>query len=450
MLLSILFYLFLIVGTINLIHFALYLVGANIYDIRGFRAKKRTLPNSPKPLVSVLIPAYNEERSIKRCLESVWNSTYENIEIIVVSDGSLDSTAETVRSFTQASSLLYSPTRARVIRQMDGRYKRIWERGGLGICRRVKLIEQRNGGKASALNNGLRFHAKGDLVMTLDADAVLHPKAVENAVRYFADPKVVGVAANVRLIEEQTILGILQRFEHLLSYRSKKFFTVANCELIVGGVASTYRRSALDSIGYYDTDTATEDIGLSMKLMSRGNKEQRLVYAADVVAMTEGVGDFGALLRQRYRWKLGNLQNAYKYRHLLFARSSQHSKMLTWYRMPMTFVGELLMLLEPIVLAYVTYLSIKYLTPGLFISAYITITGYLLLTILPDEHLSKKAKLKSSLLTPMLYFVFYIMNAIQIVAALRCLANAKKITNLSAVESTWVSPQRRGQAAIFS
>lgn len=451
MLMTSLFYLFIIIGSVNLLHFALYIIGANFYDASAFKAfrRKKQTP-SAKPLVSVLIPAYNEERVVERCLKSVWNSTYENIEIIVVSDGSTDATSEVVRRFTKTNSLVYLATRAQVVRQPDGSFIRIWNRGKLGIFRRIKLVEQRNTGKATALNKGLRFYATSELVMTLDADSMLHPKAIANAVRYFDDPKIVGVAANVRLIEEPTILGMLQRYEHMLSYRSKKFFTVTNCELIVGGVASTYRRSALERVGCYDTDTATEDIGLSMKIVANGNKENKLIYAADVAAMTEGVNNFGGLLRQRYRWKLGNLQNAYKYRHLTFALSSEYSKMLTWYRMPMTFLGEVLMLLEPIVFVYVTYLSLRYLTAGLFISAYATITVYILLTIWPDEYLANRAKIKASFYAPLLYFIFYIMNIVQIISVILCIRNFKQITNLSTTKSTWVSPQRDGRVATFS
>src|ERR1700740_746022 len=97
MLVSVLFYLFIIVGTINLVHFALYLVGANWYDLQSFRvnAKSRLKARARQrnPLVSVLVPAYNEALVIERCLESIRRNSYKKVEVIVNNDASSDATA---------------------------------------------------------------------------------------------------------------------------------------------------------------------------------------------------------------------------------------------------------------------------------------------------------------------------------------------------------------------
>lgn len=223
-----------------------------------------------------------------------------------------------------------------------------------------------------------------------------------------------------------------------------------NCELIVGGVASTYRRTILEEVGYYDTDTVTEDIGLSMKVAALGNRDNRLIYAVDVAAATEGVKDFRTLIRQRYRWKLGNLQNLYKYKHMTFSLNKRYSKSLTWYRIPMAFLGEMLLLVEPITLAYVFYLSIHYLTLSLLLGAYMTICLYLLLVIWPDEHLSIGGKLKASMYIPFLYFIFYLMNAVQLVSIVRCIKNKKTIIGRSAGHTNWISPERAGGTATLT
>src|ERR1035437_10951724 len=97
--LTILFYLFIIIGLFNMVHFALYLIGGNIYDIQSIRRSRRyrKKANQYKPLVSVLVPAYNEEKVIERSLQSIWNNTYDSIEIIVISDGSTDGTVDRVQ-----------------------------------------------------------------------------------------------------------------------------------------------------------------------------------------------------------------------------------------------------------------------------------------------------------------------------------------------------------------
>lgn len=453
MLNDILLWAFIFVGTFNLIHFGLYLVAANIYDIdQNFRDKKRKKALSTKsslketqPLVSVLIPAFNESKVIQKSLESVYKNTYKNIEIIVINDGSKDNTKEIVREFIAHNSVKDVTPTTKIIRNMSGTFERIWFRDGEKPNPRLVLIHQKNTGKANALNNALTSdQIHGDLVMTLDGDSILAKNAIENAVKYFDSPEIAGVAANVRIAEEQTALGLLQRFEHLISYRSKKFYSLTNSELIVGGVASTYRYKTLREAGNYDDDTVTEDIGLSMKVVSAGNKSNRLVYGADVVAYTEGVGDFKTLLRQRYRWKLGNMQNIIKFRSMLFSSDKKYTKSLSYYRMPMAFFGEILLLLEPLVLLYAIYLSYQYLTIGLFLGAYMTITLYLFLTIWPDEHYSKRDKIKATIQAPVVYFIFYIMNVVQLVSLVRCLINYKKITGKTKTESTWISPSRRG------
>jgi cellulose synthase/poly-beta-1,6-N-acetylglucosamine synthase-like glycosyltransferase len=424
MLLSILFYLFITISVIDIIHLGLYLVGANYYDIRQFqraaRVKKRS-HHQLRPLVSVLIPAHNEELGIVRCLDSVRRNTYRKLEIIVVDDASSDNTRKLVRDY-----IAKHPKRN--IRLM---YKR------------------QNVGKAEALNHVLRRGANGDLVMTLDADSVLHRKAITNAISYFDDnPKVVGVAANVRIMDSLTVLGLLQKFEHMVGYRSKKFFTVTNSEYIVGGVASTYRHAILKKVGFYDHDTTTEDIGLSLKIVAQGNKENRIIYAANVLAMTEGVQTFKALMRQRYRWKLGGLQNLIKHRGLLANTDKRYSRGLTFYRIPMAFFGELMILLEPLAIGYVIYVCYLLASFSMLVGAYMTITLYLLFNLWPDEHMSVAKKCRMSFLAPVMYFVFYLMNVVQLAAIFRCIANYRQTLNRSKVSNNWVSPKRRGEAQV--
>lgn len=408
------FYLFFALGLINLLHIGFYLIGANIYDMKEYRRRAK-LPKRKRwhPTVSVVIPAHNEEQGIIRCLESVIKSRHRKLQIIVVNDASTDNTKRLVRQF-----IAEHPKKD------------------------ITLISKRkNVGKGPALNTALRRKARGEFVMTLDADSVLDKLAISNAVAYFRDPKVAGVAANVRIMPQRSILGMMQMFEHMVGYRSKKSYSISNSEFVIGGVASTYRRRILQKVRYYDTDTITEDIGLSLKVAALGNKEHRLIYAANVVAQTEGVQSYKALFAQRFRWKLGSLQNLHKHRKLALSRGRRLSKMLTWYRLPMAMLGEVLLLVEPIMFGYLLYVSLGHRTAALFMSAYLTITIYVLLTIWPDEHATVKSKLKLSLYAPFLYFVFYIMSIVQIVSIVRCLFNTPKIRRKGVV-GTWVSPKR--------
>lgn len=420
------FYIFVIIGSINFLHLGLYIIGGDIYDIREFRRRK--LESKAKkirlkrPLVSVIVPAHNEELVIARCLDSIRRSSYRKVEVIVHNDKSSDGTAIILAAYKK-------------------KYKNF----------KLRAINRRkNVGKGAGVNFAIKRYAKGDLIMTLDADCVLHQDALKNAVKYFRDPRIIGVAANVRIMDDTTILGLLQKFEHLIGYRSKKFYTMTNSEFIVGGVASTYRIETMREANFYDTDTQTEDIGLSMKIIAMGNRHQRIVYAADVLAMTEGVQTFKALLKQRYRWKLGMLQNLMKHLHLFGNTSKKYSKALTLYRVPMAFVGELILMMQPFLLVYLVYLSVHYRTSMLFIGAYFTITLYVLWTVWPDEHSKFKRKLSLSFYAPIMYFIFYIMDLVQVIAIFRVLSSPRKVMHRRKGGGRWVSPERAGGEAKFA
>lgn len=415
-------YFIVLMGTINFLHLGLYVTGANIYDVLEIRRKKLLKSKKRKgkqPLVSLVIPAYNEELSIERCLDSIRRNTYRKVEVMVHNDNSKDDTARIIRA-----------------------YQRKHPKFNLRLVSRRKQV-----GKAGGVNYCIKRYAKGELVMTLDADCTLDKFAIKNAVDRFVDPKVLGVAANVKITDEPTVLGILQQFEHMLGYRSKKFYTLAKCEMIVGGVASTYRMDVLQKVNFYDTDTQTEDIGLSMKIVAEANKGERIVYAADVLAFTEPVHTFKALRIQRYRWKLGMIQNLIKYRSLVGNLSMRYSKMLTLYRLPMAFLTEITLMLEPFILLYIIFLTISTSNYLLFLGAYLTISLYVLMGLWPDEHLTRKTKIIKSLYVPIVYFTFYIMDIIQILAIFKVIANPSKVMRKGYADSHWTPPARAKVAA---
>ncbi len=422
---DLIFYVFAGISTLYVVHFGIYLIGANFYDMWQFRRKHRLALKGFKrkeALVTVLIPAHNEQLVITRCLDSICASTYKNLQIIVVDDASRDITYKLVKDY--------------IVRHPD---------------RNIRILRKRkNVGKGAVLNHALRRLAKGEFAMTIDADSMIFPDTIANAISYFDDSTIVGVAANVRLMEEYTVLGILQKFEHMIGYRSKKTYSLSKSEFVIGGVASTYRMDVLREVGYYDTDTLTEDIGLSIKIIhQKGNRHHRIVYAADVAALTEGVQSFRGLLNQRYRWKYGSLQNVVKYRHLMFKRDRKHHTLrLTWYRLPMAILSEIVLLLTPLMWSYVIYLSLATHNPQLILGAYLTITIYTFINLWFDEHLTLWQRLRLSMYVPIMYMIFYIMDVVQFVAVVRCLAKTHHLMAGKDTSSTWVSPERVGRRVV--
>jgi biofilm PGA synthesis N-glycosyltransferase PgaC len=417
------FYLFAVVSALYVTHLGLYLITANFYDIWQYRRHSRQFAgpgakhSSTKGLVSVILSAHNETKVIARSLDSLRRSNYTNIEVLVADDASVDGTLQLVQNY-----IIHHP-------DLD-----------LHVYHMPKNI-----GKGAALNTLLRHYVRGAFVMTLDADSIIRPDTIENALSYFTDPTIAGVAANVRILDDPTILGVLQKFEHMIGYRSKKMYSLLNCEFVVGGVASTYRMSVLRAVGFYDTDTVTEDIGLSIKITNLGNRSHRMIYAADVVAMTEGVSSFKALLKQRYRWKYGSLQNLIKYRRMVFNFSSRYSRTLTLYRIPMALLSELVLLVAPIGWGYVLYMTFILYSPSLIIGAYATVTIYTLLTIWLDENLHTRGRIRLSSYALISYFIFFIMDIVQLVGIVRCVGNGYALMTQKNIGSSWTSPQRAGK-----
>ncbi len=445
---SILLWIITLIGLFNFVHISLYIGAANLYDIFKLlkAAEERKNPEAKRsfnPHVTVLIPAHNEQLGIIRTLETVSKSTYKNMSVVVIDDASGDATSNLVRGFIAKHSHVAC---SRLVVK-DGRWVREYFRPSSDIPPICLLTRPINQGKAAGLNYALKHAVQEGLTMTLDADSALDPRAVENAVAYFRDPRVAGVAANVKVMQQNSILGMLQKFEHMIGYRSKKFYSLANCEFVIGGVASTYRYDVLKTVGFYDTDTATEDIALSTKIAEHGNRDWRLVYGADVVASTEGVQTFNALLKQRYRWKLGTLQVLFKYRSMLGNPDHKYSRSLTMYRMPMAWLSEVLLILQPLILGYVLFVSLSHHNVGTLLGGYLTVTLYVLWSLWPDEHHSRKEKLLLSFYAPAMYFIFFIMDFVQIAAIFRCLADHKRFTRLTNQHVTWASPERVGSAA---
>jgi cellulose synthase/poly-beta-1,6-N-acetylglucosamine synthase-like glycosyltransferase len=418
---NIILYIIIILGIVNLLRLTTFMVGADWYELRRRRQQKAAAEVSQgkyTPFISVVIPAYNEEVCIIRTLESVLANDYMYKQIIIVDDGSSDKTYNRVRYYIR--------------------------KHNLGI---VKLVHQANKGKAAAINNGIKKHALGSLIMVLDADSLLHPQAMSKMVEYFRDPKVVAAATNVKVISGRSILNAAQRLEYVISHRMKRALTVMNMEYIVGGVGSTFRKSIVEKCEYYDTDTLTEDIDFTMKIITRqGNRDNRVVFAADVLAYTEGVTRFKSLIRQRFRWKYGRMQTFVKNREVFFSRDAKHTKQLSWLYLPFVVFSEFELLLDPLLTIFVLYYSFASRGIGGFVSAYVFVLLFSMINIFSENTESGRGKLRLTLLAPFSYGLLMIMSFVDFVALLKSLARLPKLFTGQAGVGHWEHVERTGGA----
>ena len=412
-----LLFLFLAYSVANLLRIAIYLISSDIYTYRQLRNKTKRR-RQHLPTISVLIPAHNESASIARNLQSLYDTDYphKKFEVIIINDGSTDNTKEVIREF---------------IRTHKGR------------CT-FRLINRTNGGKAKALNYALRRCAKNNLIMCLDADSYLAPSALRNGAQYFRDRNVVALSANVSIIEDGTILGLVQKVEYLMGHHMKKGQNALGLDYIIGGLGSMFRKSMLKEVSYYDTNTMTEDIDLTIKILSKKSKRQKLVYAADVITYTEAVHDLPGLMTQRYRWKYGRLQTFLKHANLFFSRDPEHSKRITWFMMPFVLLQDLAFSLEPLMLGYVIYIASQSDTLGTISSSIIFISIYVLFNVWSSDNLSVRERLRLSYYAPPMFLLILLTSIADYFALAKSTLLIPKLRkSLNLKQHTWRSPERK-------
>ncbi|HKZ74026.1 MAG TPA: glycosyltransferase [Steroidobacteraceae bacterium] len=230
------------------------------------------------PLVSVIVPAYNEAQVIRSALASVLTIDYPNLEIIVVDDGSTDATSRRARALA-----------------------------GRTPERKVRVFSQANSGKGSALNLGIE-HARGKFVLCVDADSRLQPDAIRRGLSYFSDPAVAAVGGGVEVANLRGPLALFQQLEYMVCLNfTRRALSYFGAVTVIPGPIGLFRRDALVAVGGYDErrDMFAEDAELTVRLLSRG---WRIKGDTSMIARTQVPQDMFSLLRQRYRWKRGLFQ----------------------------------------------------------------------------------------------------------------------------------------------
>ena len=271
------------------------------------RHQDRSLPTTFAPAVSVVIPAFNEEKVISRTIDSLLAQQYAGaLEIIVVDDGSTDSTYQQARAT-------------------------------YGEHQRVRVFTKANGGKASALNFGIA-HAMHEVIIALDADTLFARDTVAELVQPLADPRVAAVAGNAKVGNRINLVTRWQALEYVTSQNlDRRAFSLLDCITVVPGAVGAWRRPVINEVGGFRDDTLAEDQDLTLAVRRAGYS---VAYADGAVALTEAPDTLRALARQRFRWSFGTLQCAWKHRATLFRRSYGT---LGWIAMPNVWLFQLLL-----------------------------------------------------------------------------------------------------------
>ncbi len=274
----------LIAGTLILIYYPLALIAE-------LRPRRPPVLDSPEPLVSIIVPAYNEEKVIANCVESIVSSGYSNFEIILVDDGSTDNTLQVMRHYEKPP--------------------------------QVQVISQLNAGKASALNHGFQ-QAKGEILFFVDADGLFTESTIREMLNAFTSEKIGAVCGNDYPVNRNTIQTKLYCLQtHVGTGFVRRALAEIDCLPIVSGNCGAFRRKVLSwpflRVGKqaepYRNGFIGEDLELTWRIHRAG---YRVAFAPRALVRAEVPSTVKMLWKQRVRWARGLLQTVKIHRDMFF------------------------------------------------------------------------------------------------------------------------------------
>jgi cellulose synthase/poly-beta-1,6-N-acetylglucosamine synthase-like glycosyltransferase len=244
---------------------------------------KKELFSGPKAeksySISVLVPAFNEEKTIEDTIKTIFRITYPVKEIIVINDGSTDGTKEIVEALTKKFP-------------------------------KLKIINKSNSGKADSVNAGIKI-AKGEIVVVVDADSYPAEDSFGKMAGYFNNEKVAAVTCSCFPKNKDKFIERLQDMEYRVIAFTRKLLGYVDAIWVTPGSLTMYRKAALKEIGGFDKDNITEDIEVAWNLAKHGYNREMCI---STYVTTTVPNKFISWYKQRRRWNLGGLQCMRKYR----------------------------------------------------------------------------------------------------------------------------------------
>lgn len=255
------------------------------YERKSLGIKDSLSQLTATPLVSIIVPCYNEQDNVREVVDALSKLNYPNYEIICVNDGSKDRTGA-------------------ILDQLTLRYPKL----------RV-IHHAKNQGKAVGLNTAALI-ANGEFLLCIDGDAVLDRDVIPWMLVHFEKGHRVGaVTGNPRIRTRSTLLGRLQVGEFSSTVGLiKRTQRIYGRVFTVSGVVVMFRRRALLQVGFWSPDMLTEDIDISWKLQTNHWDVRFEPRALCWILMPETLA---GLWKQRLRWAMGGIQVIHKYVHTL-------------------------------------------------------------------------------------------------------------------------------------
>ena len=241
-------------------------------------------PDRVYPSVTVIVPCWNEENTVKGTVDSLLAMDYpkDKLKIMLVDDGSTDNTWQVLQQFTETPN--------------------------------IEVIHKENGGKHTAMNLGIE-RATTEMVGCLDADSFVTPTALKRMIPYFDDAAVMAVSPSIIVKDPKRPMEWAQKVEYQLSVYIKKMLGLMNAIHVTPGPFSIYRMEVFQQLGLYREAHKTEDMEIAYRMHEAG---MRIEQAHDAVVYTKTPSTAVALYKQRKRWIYGFINNTIDYRRLIF------------------------------------------------------------------------------------------------------------------------------------
>jgi cellulose synthase/poly-beta-1,6-N-acetylglucosamine synthase-like glycosyltransferase len=270
---------------------------------KGVKPKPKKLTRFP--LVTVCIPAYNEQGRIAETIDSVMGLDYpkDKLELIIVNDGSKDNTQKEIEM---------------TVKEYPGRD--------------ITVIYQKNKGKGAAMNNALK-RAKGEFFIPLDADSVVGPEALRVLLPHFYTKNVASVLPMIRIQHKSTLMRQIQHCEYLINFFYKRIMSHINCVHVTPGPFAVYRKEVIQKLGGFDEKALVEDLEIAVRIQ-KANYE--IVQILETSILTKAPGNFIQFYKQRNRWYKGSLLTVFNYRKMLFNKNYGDFGLL---QLPMVFIS---------------------------------------------------------------------------------------------------------------
>jgi poly-beta-1,6-N-acetyl-D-glucosamine synthase len=275
-------------------------------------------PLSPK--ITIIAPAFNESKTIIDNVRTLLSLYYNNFEVILVNDGSLDDTFDKVRDAYELEKVNYYFDYRIPCERIKGVYK-----SKNPSYNRLTVIDKNNGGKADSLNAGVNI-ARSNLIVSIDADSIIEPDSILKLVKPFLEEKekkVIGTGGVIRIVNScdierghireinlpKKILPRLQVLEYTRAFLlGRMAWSQLDGLMLISGAMGMFDRETLISAGGYSTKTVGEDMELVLRMrryMAEKNEKYEVTYIPDPLCWTEVPQDLKSMRKQRTRWTRG-------------------------------------------------------------------------------------------------------------------------------------------------